>query len=274
MTSSGACPLSPRRNSIGTSLERWDGVLDRLPGAGVINLNPGIWFQITDHLFQGDLDFGLDLVALNIQRGRDHGLPPYNEWRQVCGLPKIRTWEELANVMDPTVSTPARVYALIRVLIWSWYFRAQGCFRNCTIQLMRWICSLLLSRKNRARALSSVLLSFASSGISSRASAEGTGTSTKREGNLLRFLQVFSNNSYFFFLKFPKDILKLFKNIVIQSYMLVILASYLIKAYTETEIKRIVSRGPHAFRTLRVSLITLRINVLLRKGWRWMKQKE
>ena len=48
----------------------------------------------------GPLDFSRrDLMAQNIQRGRDHGLPDYNTARVSLGLSKIENFSEINQLM-------------------------------------------------------------------------------------------------------------------------------------------------------------------------------
>ncbi|XP_046632725.1 peroxidase-like isoform X2 [Daphnia pulicaria] len=57
--------------------------------------------ELTNHLFQtSKKPFGMDLMALNIQRARDHGIPPYVVWREACGLTPIHNWGQLLSIMD------------------------------------------------------------------------------------------------------------------------------------------------------------------------------
>lgn len=51
--------------------------------------------------FASAFPFGLDLAAINIQRGRDHGLPAYTQWREPCGLSPIVDWDDLERVVGP-----------------------------------------------------------------------------------------------------------------------------------------------------------------------------
>jgi len=67
--------------------------------------------ELTQNLFKQDGDsFGLDLVSLNIQRGRDHGLAAYNQWRELCGQNKVSSWKMLSQEF-PTMNV-ARLQAL------------------------------------------------------------------------------------------------------------------------------------------------------------------
>ena len=54
-------------------------------------------FLIDEHIREGQLD----LPALNIQRGRDHGLPPCNRVRRTFGLAPFRSFLEMSS--DPNV---------------------------------------------------------------------------------------------------------------------------------------------------------------------------
>ena len=51
--------------------------------------------EVTEHLLPNKFKIPIDLPAFNVQRARDHGLPPYNHYREMCGLPRIRDWSEL-----------------------------------------------------------------------------------------------------------------------------------------------------------------------------------
>ncbi|KAF0302265.1 Chorion peroxidase [Amphibalanus amphitrite] len=54
-----------------------------------------------EQLFTTNFMFGLDLLAFNIQRGRDHGTPTYAQAARACGIVDVAFWGDLFRVMSP-----------------------------------------------------------------------------------------------------------------------------------------------------------------------------
>lgn len=55
--------------------------------------------ELREKLFKFNEELALDLASLNMQRGREHGLPGYNAWRRFCGLSEPRTVKDLGRVL-------------------------------------------------------------------------------------------------------------------------------------------------------------------------------
>ena len=73
---------------------------------GMINqeaarMDADVTTEVTNHLFERPgSHFGRDLAAINIQRGRELGVPGYNAFREYCGLNRVKDWYELAGSFD------------------------------------------------------------------------------------------------------------------------------------------------------------------------------
>ncbi|MEO0576232.1 MAG: peroxidase family protein [Pseudomonadota bacterium] len=63
--------------------------------------------DLRNFLFGAPGGGGLDLLSLNIQRGRDHGVPSYNDMREVFGLTRVAVFADITS--DVTLQTALAV---------------------------------------------------------------------------------------------------------------------------------------------------------------------
>ncbi|XP_043266726.1 peroxidase-like [Venturia canescens] len=57
--------------------------------------------QVTEFALRSRNPFGMDLTSIDIQRGRDHGMPGYNAYRRFCNLRPARTFSDLDGEISP-----------------------------------------------------------------------------------------------------------------------------------------------------------------------------
>lgn len=49
---------------------------------------------------RGTGNYGLDLAAIIIQMGRDHGIPGYTKFRNACGLRRLTNFTDLNDIVN------------------------------------------------------------------------------------------------------------------------------------------------------------------------------
>jgi peroxidase len=84
-------------------------LVDRSYGANA-QVNEYFQDRLFDGLFQTDSK-RWSLPALNIQRGRDHGLPGYNLYREKCGLNRAYKFEDFDNIPTNVIAKFKSLYA-------------------------------------------------------------------------------------------------------------------------------------------------------------------
>ncbi len=94
-------PLTLRNNFFNPGTLEGEGALDALIRGMTVQAAEEMDLQMVDgvrsFLFGPPGAGGLDLLALNLQRGRDHGLPTYAEIRDAFGLDPVTGWSDITS---------------------------------------------------------------------------------------------------------------------------------------------------------------------------------
>ncbi|CAG9135347.1 unnamed protein product [Plutella xylostella] len=87
------------------------GSLEQILRGMVSEKSQGLDFNYDDDMRHHWLG-GLDALAIDVQRGRDHGLPGYIQYRTLCGLPSASSFQQLSDVIpEELVEKLSQVYA-------------------------------------------------------------------------------------------------------------------------------------------------------------------
>ena len=93
-----------------------DGIIEGLLQYPAMAVDRQFSFPVRHQIFEirGKKASGIDLISVNMMRGRDVGLFPYNEYRTLVGLPKANNFSDLLGQMDAAnVQALQSVYASV-----------------------------------------------------------------------------------------------------------------------------------------------------------------
>lgn len=93
-----------------------DSILLGMISDAASKYDPNVVDTLQNHLFEVKFPDGsvsaIDLVAMNVNRGRDHGIPSYNSIREKCGLRKVTSFQDLRDfIPDDRIRILSSVYA-------------------------------------------------------------------------------------------------------------------------------------------------------------------
>ncbi|CAK9811196.1 Pxd [Anthophora plagiata] len=90
-----------------------DGLLRGLATQTTQKMDMSIIADVTSKLFAANRkSLGLDAISLDIQRGRDHGLPGYNHYRKYCGFAGAKSFDDFLDHIPMEIIKKLRaVYA-------------------------------------------------------------------------------------------------------------------------------------------------------------------
>lgn len=93
-----------------------DALLRGIVSTPIESLDNSVTEELTNHLFEKPKEpfSGMDLISLNIQRARDHGISGYNNYRAKCNLTRARNFDDLTGDISPKlVKRLSQIYASV-----------------------------------------------------------------------------------------------------------------------------------------------------------------
>ena len=81
-------------------------------------IDPKVVSDVRNFLFGDPGDGGFDLASLNIQRGRDHGVPSYNAMRSALGLGAVTSFAEITSDSDVAAALSSTFGSVDDIDLW------------------------------------------------------------------------------------------------------------------------------------------------------------